>query len=119
MLWSSQTYQFWKRSIISLNKFVSTKRPNLIAGNLFSKSYHLNLQLNVVAETNGCIMGGPLSASFNNIYIVKIKNKVVTRIKPIFYRRYVDDIFDRRKKNVEDFLFKRLDKLPSKHRAYH
>ena len=100
MLWSSQTYQFWKRSIISLNKFVSTKRPNLIAGNL-------------------CIMGGPLSASFNDIYIVKIKNKVVTRIKPIFYRRYVDDIFDRRKKNVEDFLFKRLDKLPSKHRAYH
>ena len=30
-------------------------------------------------------------------------------MKPIFYRRYVDDIYSRRKKNIEDSLFKALN----------
>ena len=42
-------------------------------------------------------MGGPLSVTFSNSYMVKMKNNVVIPFKPIFYRRFVDDIYSRRK----------------------
>ena len=35
-LLNSQTHQFWKQSITSLNKFISTKKLNLFAANLQS-----------------------------------------------------------------------------------
>ena len=37
-------------------------------------------------------MGGLLSVTFSDIYMVKMENDVVTPSKPIFYRRFVDDI---------------------------
>ena len=37
-----------------------------------------------------------------------MENEAVTPLKPKLYRRYVDDIFNQCKKNVEDVLFKRL-----------
>ena len=40
---------------------------------------------------------------------IKIENEIVIPTKPIFYRRYVDDIYSRRKKNIEDSLFKALN----------
>ena len=42
-------------------------------------------------------MGGPLSFSFSDIYMVKMDNDVVIPSKPIFYRTFVDDIYSRRK----------------------
>ena len=53
-------------------------------------------------------MGGPFSFTFSDIYKAKIKNEVVTPLKPKFYRRFVDDIFNRREKDVHDFLFNSL-----------
>ena len=53
-------------------------------------------------------MGGPFSVTFSDIYKTKIKNEVVTPLKPKFYRRYVDDIFNRREKDAHDFLFNSL-----------
>ena len=38
-----------------------------------------------------------------------MENNIVIPTKPIFYRRYVDDIYNRRKKNIEDNLFKTLN----------
>ena len=38
-----------------------------------------------------------------------MENHIVIPMKPIFYRRYVDDIYSRRKKNIEDSLFKALN----------
>ena len=38
-------------------------------------------------------MGRPFSVTFSDIYKAKIKNEVVTPLKPKFYRRFVDDIF--------------------------
>ena len=46
-------------------------------------------------EVGGCTMGGPLSVTFSDIYMVKMENNVVTPCKPIFYHRFVDDIADR------------------------
>ena len=42
-------------------------------------------------------MGGPLSFTFSDIYMVKMENDVVIPSKPIFYHRFVHDIYSRRK----------------------
>ena len=47
-------------------------------------------------QVDGCTMGGPLSVTFSDIYMVKMENDVVIPSKPIFYRRFVDDIYSRR-----------------------
>ena len=48
-------------------------------------------------QVDGCTMGGPLSVTFSDIYMVKMENDVVIPSKPIFYSRFVDDIYSRRK----------------------
>ena len=52
---------------------------------------------------------GPLSVTFSDIFMIKMENDIVIPMKPIFYCRYVDDIYTRRKKNIEDSLFKALN----------
>ena len=54
-------------------------------------------------------MGGPLSVTLSDIYMVKMEGDIVVPTKPIFYRRYVDDIYNRRKKNTEDKLYQSLN----------
>ena len=53
-------------------------------------------------------MGGPLSVTFSDIHMVKMENDVVIPSKPIFYRRFVDDIYSRRKLG-DNVLFDRLN----------
>ena len=48
-------------------------------------------------QMHGCTMGGPLSVTFSEIYMVKMENDVVIPSKPIFYCRFVDDIYSRHK----------------------
>ena len=55
-------------------------------------------------------MGGPLSVIFSDIYVVKMENDVVKPYKPIFYRRFVDDIHNRRKLG-DNVLFDRLNAI--------
>ena len=59
-------------------------------------------------QVDGCTMGGPLSVTFSDIYMAKLENEVVVPIKPIFYKRYVDDIYSRRKKG-DDYLFNQMN----------
>ena len=59
-------------------------------------------------QVDGCTMGGPLSVTFSDIYIVKMENDVVIPSKPIFYLRFVDDIYNRRKLG-DNFLFDRFN----------
>ena len=40
--------------------------------------------------------------------MIKIENNILIPHKPIFYKRYVDDIVNRTKKHEEDLLFKKL-----------
>ena len=54
-------------------------------------------------------MGGSLSITLSDIWMVKMENNIVIPHKPIFYKRYIDDIINRRKKHKEDLLFKKLD----------
>ena len=54
-------------------------------------------------------MGGPLSVTLSDIFMIKMENNIVIPTKSIFYHRYVDDIYNRRKKNIQDSLFKALN----------
>ena len=40
-------------------------------------------------------MGGPLSVTFSDIYMVKMENDIVTPSKPVFYCRFGDNIYCR------------------------
>ena len=59
-------------------------------------------------QVDGCIMGGPLSVTFSDIYMVKMENYAVISSKRIFYRRFVDDIYSRRKLG-DNVLFDQLN----------
>ena len=54
-------------------------------------------------------MGGPLSVTLSDIYTNKMESDIVVPTKPVFYRRFVDDIYNRRKKNIEDKLYHSLN----------
>ena len=43
-------------------------------------------------QVDGCTMGGPLSVTFSDIYMIKTENDAVIPSKPIFHHRFVDDI---------------------------
>ena len=54
-------------------------------------------------------MGCPVSFVFSDILMCKMKEDVVVPTKPIFYKRYVNDTYIRRRKNVNDELFQNLN----------
>ena len=60
-------------------------------------------------QVDGCTMGGPLSVTFSDIYMVKMENDVVIPSKPIFYCRFVDKISSRQKLG-DNVLFDQLNK---------
>ena len=62
----------------------------------------------LIKQIGGCPMGGPISVVFADIYMCKMEDDVVTPLKPIFYKRYVDDTY-LRKKNATDELFEKLN----------
>ena len=63
-------------------------------------------------QSNGCAMGGPLSVIMANIYMTKLEIEVVIPMTPPFYKRFIDDIITRRKKDTPDLL---LDKMSAYH----
>ena len=65
-------------------------------------------------QTDGCTMGGPLSVTFSNICLTKMENEKVKIARPKFYKRFVDDVFNIRKKGVTDTLLKSLNSFHPK-----
>lgn len=61
-------------------------------------------------QIDGCTMGGPLSVVFSDIFMTKMeKDALYPPRKPLFYKRFVDDIITRRMKSVPDELFQFLN----------
>ena len=54
-------------------------------------------------------MGGPLSVTLSEIFMIQMENNIVIPMKPIFYHRQQMISINRRKKNIEDSLFKELN----------
>ena len=54
-------------------------------------------------------MGGPLSVTFCNSYLTKLGIDKIRRTKLLFYKCFVDDVMNRRKKNTPDSLLTLLN----------
>ena len=63
----------------------------------------------LIKQIDRCPMGSPVSVVSSDIFMCKMEEDVVVPAKPIFYKRYVDDTYIRRKKNVNDELFQNLN----------
>ena len=63
----------------------------------------------IYKQIDGCAMGNPLSVVFANIYMAKLERDIVDPSNPILYRRYIDDIFTRKKKEERDTLLPKLN----------
>ena len=70
------------------------------------KHRHVELKL---LQTNWCTIGGPLSVLFSDIYVTKAEEEVVKPTNPSFYKRFVDDIISKKKKDQPDLLFENLN----------
>ena len=51
----------------------------------------------------------PLSVTLSDICIIKMEIEIVCSLKPLFYSRYVDDIYNRHKKDEIDKVFHALN----------
>ena len=60
-------------------------------------------------QIDGCPMVGPISVVFSDIFMCKIELDVVVPAKPIFCKRYVNDMYVRKMKNNVDKLFEELN----------
>ena len=56
------------------------------------------LNLKFYKQVDECSMGGPLSVILSNIYMTRTERKVVEPTKLHFYKRFVDDIINKRYK---------------------
>ena len=60
-------------------------------------------------QIDGFPMCGTIFVVFSDMYICKMEFDVVVTAKPLFYKRYVDDTYVRRMKNIRDMLFEDLN----------
>ena len=60
-------------------------------------------------QIDGCLMGEPLSVTLSDIYMTRADTNVVKSEKPLFYRTFIDDIINTRKKNEHDIIFQNLN----------
>ena len=63
----------------------------------------------LIKQIDGSAMGNPLSVVLANIFMTKLERDVVEPERPILYKRYVDDVFARKKKNQVDTLITKLN----------
>ena len=57
---------------------------------------------NLLKQTNGCTMGGPLTVTQADIHMIRMETDIVVPVRPIFYKRYMDDIKNHCQKNTTD-----------------
>ena len=83
---------------------------------LYKLTSECTFQLNTkfFKQIDGCLMEGPLSVTLSDIHMTRTENNVVKPEKPLFYRRFVDDIINRRKKNKHDIIFGNWNKYHPK-----
>ena len=57
-------------------------------------------------QTHGTAMGTKMAVAFANIFIAEIETKLVrqSRIKPIEWKRYIDDVFSLWNQNKQDII---------------
>ena len=71
--------------------------------------YDVSVNNRLLKQIDACLMGGPISVVFADIYMCKMEDDVVAPLKLISYKRYVDDTYVRKKKNTTDKLFENFN----------
>ena len=84
----------WKRSIFKKLLFKLKK------GSVFSFTEKL------LKQFDSCLVVGKIYIAFSNIFICRMELHAVVPAKPMFYKRYIDDTYSRRKENDVDKLQK-------------
>ena len=98
-------------NVLILDKiYVNNKLPKLYSRLIFKRlllklktenTYMFNSKF--YKQSGGCTMGGPwVSVTFSNIYLTKLERRKGRTTKPLFYKCFVDDVINRRKKNAPD-----------------
>ena len=64
---------------------------------------------NFYKHIDGCTMDGPLSVIFSDIYMTKTEKEVAKPTNLSFYKRFVDNIISKKKKDQPDLLFENLN----------
>ena len=65
------------------------------------------LNSNCYKQIDGCTTGGQISVTFSDIYMTKAE-EVVKLTNSTFYKRFVDEIISKKKKDHHGFLFENL-----------
>ena len=73
---------------------------------IFQSSYY--------KQTDGCTMGGPYSVIFSNICLTKLEREKVKPLNPPFYKRFVDDVINKRIKGQTDVMFENINNFHPK-----
>ena len=63
----------------------------------------------IVQTNTGCSIGRPLLVTLADIHVIRTKNDVVKPLKPFFYKRFVDGMYGRCKKNCTDQFYHELN----------
>ena len=71
--------------------------------------YAFQLSQKLFRQTEGCIMGGQLSVTLADIRMIRNEKNIVTPLKSIFCKRFVDDIYTKRKKGIHDKLYESIN----------
>lgn len=87
----------------SLMKFTERKNYQRYSKDYQQQKSRFNLiTYSQLKQTNACRMGGPLSVTLVHIHKIEIATDVVVPTRSIIYKRYVDDIYNRHRKNIVD-----------------
>ena len=101
--------------------YVEKKLPKLCSKLVFKRlslklttenTFMLNSKLN--KQVDGCSMGGSLFVIFSDIYMTKTERNVAEPTKPQFFKKFVDDIINKRYKDQPDNFFHELNSNHSK-----
>ena len=95
-----------------IHQICNEKVPQICTKTIFRRLMYklttectFQINQNLFKQVEGCGMGGPLSVTLADIHIIRTEKDIVTPLKPIFYKRFVDDT---RKKGIHDELYERL-----------
>lgn len=67
------------------------------------------LNSNFYEKTDCYTTGRPLYVTFSDVYMTKTKDKNLKPANPRFHKRFVPDIFSKKKKDQPDLLFENLN----------
>ena len=93
-----ETIEYIIHQISNESKFPQTCSKTIFRRLMYKLTTECAFQFNqnLLKQTEGCSMGGPLSVTLADIHMTRTEKDIVTPLKPVFYKRFVDDIYNRR-----------------------